>query len=55
MNLLAVPLIEMEEYNTKFTIFTGTTPPQKCKYGCDRYITKNTYMKKNVTSDCTAS
>ena len=54
VNVLAVPLVAMEGYYSKFIIFTGATPPQRCKYGCDRYISKNTYTKRNVTSDCTA-
>jgi len=29
MNLLAVPLVAMEGYYSKFIIFTGATPPQK--------------------------
>jgi hypothetical protein len=28
-NLLAVPLVAMEEYSSKFIIFTGATPPKK--------------------------
>jgi len=29
MNLLAIPLVAMEGYSSKFTIFTGATPSTK--------------------------
>jgi len=29
MNLLAVPLVAMEGYSSKFTFFTGATPSTK--------------------------
>jgi len=29
MNILAVPLVVMEGYYSKFLLFTGATPPQK--------------------------
>jgi hypothetical protein len=29
INFLAVPLVAMEGYSSKFTIFAGVTPPHK--------------------------
>jgi len=52
MNVLPVPLVAMEGYYSKFTIFTGATTSQKMQIWWGSVVTRSTHMKENVTSGC---
>jgi hypothetical protein len=43
MNLLVVPLVAMEGYSSKFTIFNGATPPQKMQIWWHLYEEKRNF------------